>query len=180
MATKFRKGDIISLGQSENRQAPLMKLNEIACGMGFKHHSVAIWTDVTLVKRTAWGSWLSARAPYINSPYEGILILYKDKWKKEKEGKSTISPKEFMESTSGVWNIPTDRERLTMATFPKSLPARCINLLSYEGDVVLDPFNGSGSTTLAAKLLKRNYIGIDISAKYCEIARERLRQETLF
>ena len=176
---RFCLNHYLSLGQSDNRHAPLMKLNETAEKIGFKHHTIAIWTDTTLIKRTAWGSWLSASAPYVNSPYEGILILYKDSWKKLLEGKSTIDKKMFMKATSGIWNISPDREKWTKANFPQSLPVWCMNLLSYENDIILDPFNGSGTTTWVAKQLKRNYIGIEISPDYCKIAEQRLRQEIL-
>jgi site-specific DNA-methyltransferase (adenine-specific) len=60
------------------------------------------------------------------------------------------------------------------AMFPVELPIRCIKMLSYIGATVLDPFFGSGSTGVACKMLKRNYIGIDISEKYCEIAKNRI------
>jgi len=173
---RFCLNHYLSIGQSGNRHSPLMDLNWMAKEIGFKHHGLAVWTDATLTKRTAWGSWLSASAPYINSPYEGILILYKNKWKKERKGKSTISKEEFIESCSGIWNIKPDNKREKHpATFPEELPRRCINLLSYEGDIVMDPFNGIGTTTVVAKKLKRHYIGIEISENYCKIARERLK-----
>src|SRR3990167_9434155 len=177
---RFCLNHYLSLGQSNNMHAPLMKLNELSEKIGFKHHGIAIWTDTTLTKRMAWGSWLSASAPYLNSPYEGILVLYKNQWKKEKKGKSTITPQEFMMATSGVWSIKTEHNGFTKANFPIDLPFLCIKLLSYEGELILDPFNGSGSTSLAAKYLNRNFIGIEISEKYCKIAEDRLRQETLF
>ncbi|MDP2365228.1 MAG: site-specific DNA-methyltransferase [Ignavibacteria bacterium] len=175
---RFCLNHYLSFGQSNNRHTPLMKLNEIAIEIGFKHHGIAIWTDITLIKRTAWGSWKSASAPYVNSPYEGILILYKDKWKKEKQGISTITDKDFMMACSGVWNIGTDKERLTPATFPKRLPELCINLLSYENDLILDPFAGSFTTCVVAKMLNRNYIGIEISPDYCRRGTIRLAEET--
>jgi len=166
----------LSLGQSNNRHAPLMELNHICTSLGFKHHGLAIWWDITLTKRTAWGSWLSASAPYINSPFEGILILYKDKWKKDKQGKTDINKNEFMESCSGIWKIAPEHDRTHPAPFPKKLASRCIRLLSYEGDTVLDPFMGSGTTGVAAKELGRNFIGIEIEPKYFEIAKRRINQ----
>jgi site-specific DNA-methyltransferase (adenine-specific) len=126
----------LSLGNAKERTAPLMEINSIATKIGFKHHSVAVWQDITLAKRTAWGSWLSASAPYINSPFEGILIMYKSEWKKRVKGKDTIKREDFIKLTRGIWEIPTERKQLTKANFPILLPEKCINLLTFEGDLV--------------------------------------------
>ena len=163
-----------SLGTSKRRESPLMTLNEIAKNIGFKHHAVAFWIDRTRIKYTAWGSWLSASAPYINSPYEGVLILYKEKWKKTSPGISTISEEDFKKGISGVWNFGPDSEKLTPSSFPIKLPKLCIELLSYKGDVVLDPFLGSGTTMKACLELGRSCIGIEINPKYIEIIKKRL------
>jgi site-specific DNA-methyltransferase (adenine-specific) len=168
-----------SCGTSEIRFAPLMRLNYMAEDIGFKHHGIATWDDRTISKRTAWGSWISASAPYINSPYEGIMIMYKLHWKKEKPGISTILPKEFMESCSGIWKIQPEHKNQTIANFPVALASRCINLLSYKDEIILDPFMGAGTTAVAAKQSCRKYIGFEISEKYCKIAEKRLTQENI-
>ena len=62
------------------------------------------------------------------------------------------------------------------AMFPEEIPYRLMKLLSYKGDVVLDPFNGGGTTTLVAKKLGRKFIGIDVSEKYNKIAERRLKE----
>lgn len=170
----------LSFGTSEHRVAPLMEINKIALEIGFKHHTVAIWMDRTLAKRTAWGSWLSASAPYINSPFEGILILYKRDWKKHNKGKSTIGKEDFIDLTRGIWNLNTETKGLTKANFPVDLPEKCIRLLSYEGDLVLDPFMGSGTTAEACLRLNRRYIGFELSKAYCEKMKCRTEQERLF
>lgn len=169
----------LSCGTSEQRFAPLMKLNCIAEDIGFKHHGVAIWDDRTLTKRTAWGSWRSASAPYCNSPFEGILIMFKDHWKKDRQGITNISKKEFMEISTGIWKIQPCQKYLTIANFPVELPQKCIRFFSYEEDLVLDPFMGSGRTGVAAKRNNRNYIGFEISPAYCEVARQELSQSTM-
>ena len=166
----------LSLGNARERTAPLMEINSISLRIGFKHHSVAVWQDITLAKRTAWGSWLSASAPYINSPFEGILILYKKDWKRRGLGKSTIKKDDFIKLTRGIWEIPTERRQLTKANFPVTLPEKCINLLTFEKDVVLDCFMGSGSTAIACLKTNRSFIGIELSEEYCKIANERLSQ----
>jgi site-specific DNA-methyltransferase (adenine-specific) len=164
----------LSCGQSNNRHAPLMKLNCLSESIGFKHHGLAIWWDITLSNRTSWGSWLSASAPYINSPFEGILILYKNQWKKNIRGKTEISKEEFMESCSGVWKIAPEHNREHPAPFPKKLASRCIRLFSYENDLILDPFMGSGTTGVACVELGRSFIGIEIEKKYYDIAKRRI------
>jgi site-specific DNA-methyltransferase (adenine-specific) len=164
----------LSLGTSKFRTAPLMTINQWAVAQGFKHHSMALWYDVTLTKLTAWGSWLSASAPYVSAPFEGILILYKDQWKKQNKGVSTTTKEEFREFACGVWKFAPNRRSDHPAPFPEKLAARCINGLSYVGDTVLDPFLGTGTTAIAAKKASRGYIGIDISPDYIEKAKVKL------
>jgi len=158
------------------RSAPLMEFNHVAQQIGFKHHSIAVWLDITLSNKTAWGSYLSASAPYINSPFEGILLLYKENWKKNNKGESDISKEDFINLTRGIWNIKTETHGKTMANFSIDLAKKCINLLSYIGDTVLDPFSGSGTTACAALLGQRNYVGIEQSQKYCDITEYRIKE----
>ena len=169
----------LSLGTAEYRTAPIAKLYNIMDDIGFKHHSIAVWTDITLAKRTAWGSWLSASSPYINSPYEGVLIDYKDKWKKENKGESTIKKEDFIKLTRGVWDIKTETRGLTKANFSIDFASKIINLLSYKDDVVYDPFMGSGTTAIACIRSGRKYIGSEISPNYWEIANDRIKVETM-
>lgn len=144
---------------------PLFDLKNIMDDIGYGFHSVAIWDDLTFSKQSAWGSWLSASSPHILSPYEGILIGYKKQWKKQSSGESTIDKETFMEGVSGVWNIGTTTG-YTIACFPEKLPKLCIELFSYKGDTVLDPFSGSGTTCYVAKGLNRKYIGFELSTAY--------------
>ena len=84
---------------------------------------------------------------------------------------------DFIKLTRGIWDIKTETRGLTKANFSLDLPTKAINLLSYENDVVLDPFMGSGTTALAAKRLNRHYIGFEVSADYCTIAENRIKKE---
>jgi len=173
---RFVLNHYLSLGTSEKRSAPLMELNHRACDLGFKHHSVALWMDYTICAPTAWGSWMSASAPYINSPIEGILILYKNSWKKHEKGISDISKNDFINLTHGKWNIKTETKGLTKANFSIDLANKCIQLLSYKNDIILDPFMGSGTTAVSCIKNDRRYIGIEISQNYCNIAEERIKK----
>ena len=90
----------------------------------------------------------------------------------------TVSKDEFISNTWGIWSFAPETRQKKMghgAMFPLELPRRCIQTLSYKGDVVLDPFNGLGSTCVVAKELERNYIGFDLSKKYCEISKVRIK-----
>jgi len=155
---------------------PLIDIKIIQEQIGFKTSKLIIWEDKSYNTFTAWGSWKSASSPHIMTPYEGILISYKHHWKKDIKGVDTISADDFKLGVSGVWNIGTTFNKEVPATFPLKLPQLCIELLSFEDNVVLDPFAGSGTTLVAAKMLNRKYIGFEISPNYYAIAQHRLKQ----
>lgn len=162
------------------QQSVCADITTIAKKIGYKYHSTIIWNEGNISRRTAWGSWLSARAPYVIAPVEVIVILYKNTWKKTSgSGISNISRKEFMDWTNGVWTFCGESKKRIghPAPFPVELPRRCIKLFSFVGDTVLDPFMGSGSTLLACLETNRIGIGIDIDRKYCELAKVRLSKE---
>jgi len=134
------------------QQSVCADITTIAKQVGWKYHSTIIWNEQNISRRTAWGSWLSASAPYVIAPVEVIVILYKRQWKKMGGSKqSDITREEFMEWTNGVWNFSGEsRKRIGRpAPFPVELPKRCIKLFTFVGDTVLDPFLGSGSTLIA-------------------------------
>jgi len=81
-------------------------LTTIAKKIGYKYHSTIIWNEGNISRRTAWGSWLSASAPYVIAPVELILILYKNNWKKNEKRQSDITKDEFIEWTNGLWTFP--------------------------------------------------------------------------
>ena len=156
-------------------------ITKIAKDIGWKYHSTIIWNEGNISRRTAWGSFMSASAPYVIAPVELILVLYKDSWKKTSGSrKNDITKQEFMDWTNGVWTFPGQSKKGAgghPAPFPVELPKRCIKLFSFIDDIVLDPFMGSGSTLISAYLNKRKGIGIDIDKDYCDIAIKRLQQE---
>lgn len=154
-------------------------LTTIAKKIGFGYHSTIIWNEGNISRRTAWGSWLSARAPYVIAPVELILILYKNKWRKINNKKSDINKNEFMEWTNGLWTFSGESKKKIghPAPFPTELPRRCIKLFSFVGDTILDPFVGSGSTLIAAYLNNRKSIGIDVDKTYCGLTKKRLVKE---
>ena len=164
------------------QQAVCADITNIARKVGWNYHSTIIWHEGNISRRTAWGSWMSASAPYVIAPVEVILVLYKKNWKKSdrRNKQNDITKQEFMCWTNGVWTFNGQSKKGAgghPAAFPIELPRRCIKLFSFVGDTVLDPFLGSGSTLIAAHLNKRRGIGVDIDKKYCDIAIDRLRQE---
>ncbi len=162
------------------QQSVCADMTTLAKQIGFKYHSTIIWNEQNISRRTAWGSWLSASAPYVIAPVEVIIVLYKNSWKKTSGSKqSDITKEEFMEWTNGVWNFSGESKKRIghPAPFPVELPRRCIKLFSFVGDTVLDPFMGSGSTLIACCENKRLGIGVEIDQAYCELARKRLKKE---
>jgi site-specific DNA-methyltransferase (adenine-specific) len=131
---------------------------------------------------TAWGSWRSAANPTLRDVHEYILIFSKDTYKRERNGRSnTISDDEFLTSTKSLWSFPAESARKVKhpAPFPVELPHRLIQLYTFKGDVVLDPFGGSGSTALAAMKAGRHFVLCDNSAEYVAIAHGRLAAANL-
>lgn len=162
----------------EGFQSVYVDITSIAKKVGWRYFSTIIWNEQNISRRTAWGSWLSASAPYVIAPVEVIIILYKERWRKIRKGKSDITRDEFIEWTNGVWSFPGENRKQIghPSPFPVELPKRCIKLFSFVGDTVLDPFLGSGSTLIACLETNRIGIGIEASRKYCELAMRRLIQ----
>ncbi len=154
-------------------------LTKIAQKAGWRYQSTIVWNEGNISRRTAWGSWMSASAPYVIAPVELIIVFYKEQWKKSYKGKSDITREEFMEWTNGLWTFSGESKKRIghPAPFPKELPHRCIKLFSYVGDTIFDPFLGSGTTLIEAAKLNRKGIGIEIDKEYCELAKKRIVTE---
>lgn len=137
----------------------------------------------------AWGSFRSATNPVLRDTTERLIVASKGRFdralsvkkraKSERPSHSTISVDEFMEATLDVWEIqPESATRVNHpAPFPVALVERCIQLYSFEGDLILDPFMGSGTSAVAAIRSGRHYVGFDADATYVTQARERVLAE---
>lgn len=160
------------------QQSVCADITTVAKDVGWKYHSTIVWNEQNISRRTAWGSWLSASAPYVIAPVEVIIVLYKQMWEKMRKGRSDITRDEFIQWTNGVWSFSGESGSRVghPAPFPVELPRRCIKLFSYVGDSVLDPFLGSGSTLLACLETGRVGIGVEIDPNYCELAVRRLKE----
>jgi DNA modification methylase len=134
-------------------------------------------------KYTAWGSWKSPSNPYLKYTWEFLEIFAKGTLKKEgKRELVDISADEFKKWVVSKWSIAPERNMKKYAhpaMFPEELVGRVLKLFSFKNDIILDPFNGAGSTTAVARKLDRRYLGIDVSEEYCKTAKDRIK-ETLF
>lgn len=129
-------------------------------------------------KYTAWGSWQSPSSPYLKYTWEFLEIFCKGELKKSGNKEDIdISADEFKSWVNAKWSIAPERDMQKYghpAMFPEKLVLRALKLFSFQGDVVLDPFNGVGTTTLTANNFGRKYLGIDCSEEYCETAQRRI------
>ena len=172
-----------------------MKMKEV----GFKFFGMIDLNEDSphRVRQTAWGSWMSASSPYLYNPKECVILAYKKTSKKLTKGESQWlgeqmqvtgedgkvknkmiykdeDKKEFMNLVFARWSYFSDTKTLTKATFSLDIPSKAIKILSYKNDIVLDPFNGSGTSCLAAEILGRKWVGIELSEEYCKIAKNRI------
>lgn len=126
---------------------------------------------------TAWGSWQSASNPILRDTHEYILVFSKGDYKRESKGKqNTISKDQFIEWTKSIWTMnPESAKRVGHpAPFPEELPFRLIQLYSFLGDIILDPFMGSGTTAVSALKSDRKFIGYETDENYIKLAEARL------
>ncbi len=148
--------------------------------IGYHMRGEIIWDKASSAgSSTAWGSWLSAANPVLRDVHEYILVFSKDAFSRKRNGKeNSICKEDFLEWTKSVWTFPAvSAKRIGHpAPFPEALPHRLIQLYTFVGDVVLDPFCGSGTTCLSALKSGRHYIGYDIEEKYIALANERIKQ----
>ncbi len=152
---------------------------DIMLEIGFFMRGEIIWDkSASAGGSCAWGSWMSASNPVLRDVHEYILVFCKDSFSKKKveDKKDTISRDDFLEWTKSIWTFPAVSAKRVghPAPFPIELPHRLINLYSYEDDVVLDPFCGSGTTCLAAVKNNRNFVGYDVVEDYVELANKRI------
>ena len=155
---------------------------EIMLDIGFLMRGEIIWDkSASGGGSCAWGSWMSASNPVLRDYHEYILVFSKQSYSKSKSQpkRDTIQHDDFIDWTRSVWTFPAvNAKRIGHpAPFPIELPHRLINLYSYEGDVVLDPFCGSGTTAIAAIQNNRHYICYDIKQEYIDLSKKRISNQ---
>lgn len=153
--------------------------------LGLDYRGTIIWQKVTNTATSGGGAMMGS-FPYPPNgvpkfDYEYILLFKKPgappKRTPETREASKLTPEEWKDFFTGHWIIPPEKQTLHPAPFPPELPARLIKMFSFAGDTVLDPFLGSGTTSVAAAALGRNSIGFEIGAEYCEVAKRRIEAE---
>jgi site-specific DNA-methyltransferase (adenine-specific) len=160
--------------------------------IGFLMRGEIIWNKAASAgTSTAWGSWQSASNPTLRDVHEYILVFCKRNFSRSSSSaiqhnnknnnnkkENTITKDEFLNFTKSIWVFPAESAKRVghPAPFPLELPYRCIQLYTFKGDVVLDPFCGVGTTCLAAAKLGRSYIGYDTDQGYVDTAIKRIER----
>jgi len=124
---------------------------------------------------SSWGSWMSPSNPVMRDEHEMVYVVSKGPGRKDRSGPGDISREDFLRATRSVWEISAASPKTVghPVPFPPELVRRLVQLYSWPGDVVLDPFLGSGTTGLVAESLGREWVGIEVSRSYAELALER-------
>lgn len=182
----LKNGGRIAINVANTGRKPYIPLssyiNIMMIELGFKCRGEIIWNKGASVGAScAWGSWRSPSNPALRDVHEYILIYSKGDYKhKGNKDDATISAEDFTEFTKSIWNINAASAKKIghPAPFPLTLPERLINLYTFKGDTVLDPFMGSGTTAVACVQAERNYIGFEINKEFCDKAEERIKNET--
>jgi DNA modification methylase len=168
---------------------------------GFIMRTEILWYKQTMRRRTAWGSWRSPRNPHMVPSWEYVLVFCKGSWTLEgNKADVDITSEEFIKYSDAFWSIqpetrgrqpflnslypprrgrkaPEQKDGGHPAPFPEELIKRLIKFYSYQRNVVLDPFGGTGTVAAVAYRLNRHFIHMDLSRKYCDIAAERVAAE---
>ena len=182
--------NVANLGRKPYRSLSADITGILQDDLGFLMRGEVLWIKAEGASGScAWGSFKSAANPVLRDVSERVILASKlrldravDRKKREVMGlpfENTISKEEFMESTLDVWKIrPESAKKIGHpAPFPVELPRRLIELFTYKGDLVLDPFLGAGTTAVASVMTDRRYIGYETDKKYVKIARERIKIE---
>ncbi len=157
--------------------------------LGFLMRGEILWDKGrSASSSTAWGSWCSPQNPTLRDTHEYILVFCKQTFQRSNpfRRQSTISREEFLEFTKSTWRFAAEQASKVghPAPFPVELPYRLIQLYTFENEVVLDPFMGSGTTAIAALKTNRVFVGYEISPHYIALANQRIKslfsQKALF
>ena len=176
-------GGRVAVNVANLGRKPYLPLNhyvaDLLTEIGFLLRGEIIWQKARAAGGScAWGSWQSAKNPTLRDVHEYIVVGSKESFRRERPGTDTISRDEFLAATMSLWEMPPESARRVghPAPFPVELPRRLIELYTFEGDLVLDPFIGVGTTAVAAVETGRHYVGYEINAEYLDLAERRISE----
>lgn len=176
------QGCVLAIVVANTGRRPYLRNNariaRWAGNAGLLDEGEIIWNKRVGQTDTAWGSWLNPSAVALTDNHEYVLIFRKAGERNVPTREPVIAKKDFLEFRKSIWVIGSESAKRTkhIAPFPEEIPERLITLYSFEGETVLDPFVGRGTTLIVAKRLKRCGIGIDHNRKYIELAKRNLAQ----
>jgi len=176
-------GGRVAVNVANLGRKPYLPLNQYVASLlteiGFDLRGEIIWQKAKSAGGScAWGSWRSAKNPTLRDIHEYIITASKGTMSRQRAGEDTIGKEDFLDATVSIWDILPESARRVghPAPFPVELPRRVIELYTFRGDLVLDPFMGSGSTAVAAVEAGRHFVGFDLDAAYLEIAERRIHE----
>lgn len=176
-------GGRVAINVANLGRKPYVALNHHVAGLlqdrGFLLRGEIVWQKAQGAGGScAWGSWRSAKNPTLRDLHEYVVVAGKGSFGRSRIGEDTIGRDEFLQATVSIWNIPPESARRVghPAPFPVELPRRLIELYTFRGDLVLDPFIGSGSTAVAAVVSDRRYVGFDREPEYVALAERRIAE----
>ena len=182
--------NVANLGRKPYRSLSSDVIGILQDDLGLLLRGEIIWRKAAgATGSCAWGSYRSPANPVLRDVTERIIVASKgrfdrslDRHRRAKAGlpnAATLNTDDFLSLTLDLWDMPTESAKRVghPAPFPVELADRLIRLYTYEHDLVLDPFLGSGSTIVAASRLGRRYVGYDLDPDYVAIAQARLERE---
>ena len=179
---KMIDGGRVCINVGDGRQGAVPTHSDIIQFMtkeiGFIPITTIVWNKNQVGNRTAWGSYNSPSNPSFPTPFEFIMVFSKKSRSLQREGLTDLEDREFINYSLSLWNIAPERDMKKIghpAVFPVEIPRRLMKMLSWKKSKVLDPFNGAGSTAVACYETGRKYVGVELSEKYCEITKNRIK-----
>ena len=176
-------GGRVAVNVANLGRKPYIPLNQYVSALlteiGFDLRGEIIWQKAKGAGGScAWGSWQSAKNPTLRDIHEYVIVASKGSYSRVRKGEDTITKEEFLDATVSIWNILPESARRVghPAPFPVELPSRLIELYTFEDDLILDPFMGSGTTAVAAVESGRHYVGYELNADYIDIAERRIKE----
>jgi len=172
----------INVGDGKNGAVPTSSdiIQFMTKDLGYLSIAHLIWNKNQVAGRTAWGTYMSPSCPSYPTPFEHILLFAKDSKKLLTTGETDLTKEEFVTNSLAIWNITPETKAKEIghpAPFPIELPYRVIKMNTFIGATVLDPFMGSGTTGIACVRTDRNFVGVELSEDYFDIARHRIANE---